>query len=535
MEVTSTKEKITVFLIDFARGVLYFIAVCMLLWLNRYAASRGYHLYADASAPKLVLIRVVMLAGTIAASVGLGIVVDKFVQQREKWERIVLAVCCVLFWGICTWWVYAVPYDVAGDQAIVWYNTVLALDRNYSMQSFGGQMYIYPQQLGLSFLYEILFRITGSTDYHIIGYVNAALAPWTLLCGYLCVKECSDTRSALRFLPFMMLCLPYIIYSPYVYGDIPAICYTFILLWAVLRFIKDGRIRYGALACLMAVLGLLSRKNIWIFFIGLTIGLVCYALQKWNWKPVVLAACVLTTAFLGSIGVQYFNSYRSGYPVSEGMPSVLWMAMGLQYSEAGAGQYNDYSKQVYMEVGFDREAASAIGLQEIREQVHLFVIEPLYAKYFFHGKLYDQWITPLFESIKFTGSFTDKAEAELGGVVYQVYRGDGKRVVERFAAHMMFLVYSFALVGVIIRFYQKKSILHDIPLIVFVGGFLFSIIWEAKARYMLPYYVLLQMYAAYGLTEVSKLVAVLFQGGKAILEKKECCSNEHSVEENQGQ
>ena len=165
---------------------------------------------------------------------------------------------------------------------------------------------------------------------------------------------------------------------------------------------------------------------------------------------------------------------------------------------------------------------------------HLFVIEPLYARYFFHGKMYDQWIEPLFESIKFTGTFTEEAELRLDGVIYQVYRGDGKKVLERFAAHMMFLVYSFALVGVIIRFYQKKSILHDIPLIVFVGGFLFSIIWEAKARYMLPYYVLLQMYAAYGVAEVSNLIAVLFSKRKSAETEKRGDSVERGIEENQG-
>lgn len=48
---------------------------------------------------------------------------------------------------------------------------------------------------------------------------------------------------------------------------------------------------------------------------------------------------------------------------------------------------------------------------------------------------------------------------------------------------------------------EEKEIGWMIPLIVIVGGFLFSIIWEAQGRYVLPYYVFAVLYAAYGVTE----------------------------------
>ena len=45
-----------------------------------------------------------------------------------------------------------------------------------------------------------------------------------------------------------------------------------------------------------------------------------------------------------------------------------------------------------------------------------------------------------------------------------------------------------------------------LPAITILGGFLFSIIWEAKSRYVLPYYVLMIVYAAYGIYCIHQMV-----------------------------
>lgn len=497
-----TKEKYINIFTDISRIVLYGIAVLFLVWLNWNSVSATAYYYAGVSETGLWLQRGILAVLLILLSAGTGMVMEKLVKYRRFAEDIVLAVCCLMFGAVCLWWVHTVPYEMEGDQLIVWYNSVLAMQDSFEMYQTGGQMAIYPQQQTLAFLYELLFRLVGSTDHRLIGYVNAMLAPFTLLFGYLSVKECSDRKTAVRFLPFMMLCLPYIIYSPYVYGDIPSVCFAFVVLWAVLRFAKTIKFRYFVVACLAGSLALMCRMNIWIFFIGMTIGLIYQALYAKSWKPFLLAVCVMLCASLCTTGVKQYNSSRSGYPVSEGMPSVLWLAMGLQFSEWGAGYYNNYSKEVYQSVGFDRELASAVGWQEVRERADIFLHDGFQTKLFFAQKLSSQWHDPLFESVESTGTF-EPTEADKS--VKAVYSNEYNGWLKRFTAHMLHMVYFFALVGVVYRFFQKKPLIEDIALIVFVGGFLFSIFWEAKSRYMLPYFILLQMYAAYGVTALSRL------------------------------
>ncbi len=483
------KDKLALKVTDFSRIVLYVIATGILIWLNIYS----FEMFDALIAAVLVVI-----------SVAVGMLLEKLVCVKKYAERIVLGICCTAFGLMCMWWVSAVPYYISGDQAIIWQASALALENDFSMYALGGQMFIYPQQQGLAFLYELLFRITGSDSPRMIGYISAVLAPFTLFFGYQCVKECGGTKAAVRFLPLMMVCMPYIIYSPYVYGDIPSVCYSFILFWAVLKYIKQRKLYYGIIACLVAALALLSRMNMWIFFIGLTIGLLYTAWKKWSWKPVILAVCIMLCASFSMSGVKQFNSMRSGYPVSKGMPSILWMTMGFQYSDWGAGYYNNYSKGVFIETGFDREASIAIAKQEIKDRAQIFMAYPEQIGMFFREKLCSQWHDSLFEATKSTGTL-DTTEY-MHPLAEWVYQGEGQRIVRQISSRIMSVIYLFSIIGVGFRFFKKKDILQDVPLIVIVGGFLFSIIWEAKSRYMLPYYILLHMYAAYGLTDVSEML-----------------------------
>ena len=490
---------------------LYALASGMLLWLSGAALIKGNAWRTAGDGFLMTLLRIGVLILAVACSLWVGNFFDKLTDKHPKAEDALLIALCLGFWGANLWWVLIVPYVPDGDQAVIWYNAVLNIQGDFSMFGKGGQMFVYPQQQGLSFLYELLFRITGSTSYQLIGYVNATLAPVTLLFGYRCVKLCFDKSAALRFLPLMLLCLPYTIYAPFVYGDIPSIALTFILFWAVLKAMQTSKKRYYVLACLIAAIALLCRMNMWIAFIGIVIGLFYHCLSKKSLKPLVLAVVIVLSASLGMSGLKAFNTSRANEEPSKGMPTLLWMAMGLQYSEYGAGYYNDYSKRVFENAGYDREVASDIAKQEIKDRIHMFLSDAYQARLFFRQKMQIQWVDGLFESTKFTGTFDLDGENAPSESLLSLYHGEDNVHLAHFSECMLCVVYVFAFIGVVMKLWaavkadgaaQQDCLLKDIPLIIFVGGFLFSIIWEAKARYMLPYYVLLHMYAAFGLTEV---------------------------------
>lgn len=68
-----------------------------------------------------------------------------------------------------------------------------------------------------------------------------------------------------------------------------------------------------------------------------------------------------------------------------------------------------------------------------------------------------------------------------------------------------------------------------LPLIGIVGGFLFSVIWEAQCRYVFPYYVFLILYVPMGLYEMGRVISRLTGYRKKTTEKDQ--TQEESLQE----
>lgn len=491
-----TKEKLLHYFTNISRIALYIIAALMLLYLVRYALPKGWYLYEHQSAALIAAWHMLLMVLLTAFSFLTRRYMERFIQKECGREWILLGIAAFLLFAVCTLRVKALSYQMEGDQLIVWYCSVLAAENQFPMFVFGGQVGIYPNYKGLIFLYEMLFRIFHTTDPVLIGFIHACLAPVTLAAGYLSVREIMGRKTAIHFMPFMVCCLPYIIYTSYVYGDVGAICFTFCILAAIFRGLRLKKIGYYGLACIGAALGVLVRTNMWIVLIGICIGLAYQAIREWHWRAVVLAFCIMGSALFAGKGVALFYEVRSGEPIYSGMPAALWIAMGLQDGYAGPGYYNNYSKEKFYEAGCDTLAASQIGKDYIKERLLEFRSDPAMAKDFFHRKLYLQWEDSLFESVDFLSRYSEEPAENTWE--YYFFRGEGYLAITKFCTHMQFIVYAFAFLGVLYRFLDKKEILYDVPLIIFVGGFLFSVIWEAKGRYILPYFMLLFIYAAYG-------------------------------------
>jgi len=58
---------------------------------------------------------------------------------------------------------------------------------------------------------------------------------------------------------------------------------------------------------------------------------------------------------------------------------------------------------------------------------------------------------------------------------------------------------------------------------IFIGGFIFHLVWEVKGQYAMPYYVLLLPYAAMGYSKAAECVAALLASvgnGSLSIERK---------------
>ncbi len=437
--------------------------------------------------------------------------------SRAVQEKIclgVLTLTCVAAFVLGIVYVWKNPYFPEGDQLGVAAFAAYAREGNYIMLEPGGYVGMYQQQKGLGALYEILFTFFGNFNYmsaknvHVIWWVFAIAAGY----GFL---KLNTERSVFRILYCAMLlgCMPFLLYLPYIYGDILSISFCMILFWAVSAYEHYEQKRYLVVAAFAAAMALLARKNTWIVLIGVAIYALLISLKKKKWKCLLVGAAILLTAALSVKAVDVMYEYRSGYPSGIGIPSILWIAMGMQETDGMAGVYNRYQQSVFEENDFQQEPSAQIGREYIRERLQEFKENPAMTVEFFKKKLEDQWLEPLFSSLKATHSFPEGEE--LPPVINSLYYGNLHEVVWKYANYYQSIIYLAGLLTVIASFgawYRKKDLPAALwlPLIAVVGGFLFSILWEAQCRYVFPYYVFLILYAPMGLYAAGRMIGGLW-------------------------
>ena len=274
-------------------------------------------------------------------------------QNQEKQEKIciyTLLATSVTAFLLGSIYVLNNPYYPVGDQISATAFAAYCRDGNFIMLCSGGYVGMYQQQKGLGILYEILFALFGNFNYtpakilHVIWWVLAILA------GYGFLKLNTD-RAIFRIIYCIMMlgCIPFLLYLPYIYGDVLSISFGMVMFWAVSAYEHYEKKRYIALAACVAGIAVLARKNTWIILIGVGIYAVLVCLKKKKGQYLLAGFAILLTAALTVKAVDVMYEYRSGYPSDIGIPSILWIAMGLQETDGMAGVYNRYQQTTFAE------------------------------------------------------------------------------------------------------------------------------------------------------------------------------------------
>lgn len=448
-----------------------------------------------------------------AAFALLAKLLEKIPLQQEKICRAVLIAACICMALEGFYYLRQHPYYPVGDQLNATAGAAYARAGNYAMFQKGGYIGLYEQQKGFLFLYEIFFSLFGDFNYAMAVWFHLGFAVLTLIAGYSFLRIVSKkTIYRIVYCGYMVFCLPYLLYLPYIYGDLPSICFSMVMFWALAAYERKGRKRCVAAAAAAGVLALLARTNTWIVLIAVMIGMLLLALKRGSLRPLLAGLCVLLAAGGAVKAVDKMYEYRSGYESGVGMPAILWMAMGLQETEGLPGVYNHYQQDVFGECHFDRQAAAETARENMAESLKYLQENPAYARGFLLTKVKMQWLEPLFESLYATNSFSDQKEAPPW--IMDLYYGELHNRLWKFANYYQSVVYLACFVfvaacAVTKRKMPVKGCACWIPIIAVVGGFLFCIIWENQCRYMLPYYLFLLLYAPMGMERLAEAALAL--------------------------
>ena len=517
-------------------AVLLVSAVAIMLVLSYWACRYSYYgsvnynihnmLIKDVSWKHIMMFLLASL-GTVA--------VDQILNRQNKavQEKICLAVLtitCVIIFCLGTFYVVKNPYYPVGDQINTTAFSAYCRDGNFIMLCPGGYMGMHQHQKGLGFLYEILFSVFGDFNYTSAKIIHVLWWVLTVYAGYQYLKIIMD-RAVFRviYCVIMLGCIPYLLFLPYIYGDILSISFCMVMFWAASAYECYGQKRYLLLAGVVASIAILARKNTLIVLTAMVIYSILLCLKNRKAQCLIMGMIVVFTAGAALKTVDVVYEYRSGYPSGIGIPSILYVAMGLQDTDGVAGVYNRYHQTVFEENDFQQEPSAQVGKDYIRNRLQGFAEEPAAAIDFFKRKLEGQWIEPLFESLRATESFKEGAVMPI--YIANLYYGKMYDVVWKLSNYYQSIMYlaglAFTIAACVLWWrHREMPVALWLPLISIVGGFLFSIIWEAQCRYVFPYYVFLALYVPQGLLETGKMIQRLW-----IHKKKEQTGEKEKDEE----
>lgn len=500
-------------------GILLVCVLAMMMLLSYWACKISYYGAVDGRSRGMLVkdktwAHILIFLTTALCTVK----IDELLMKKDKILQEKICLCTLIVTGVIAFalglfYVCKNPYYPVGDQINTTAFAAYCREGNFSMLSPGGYVGMYQQQKGLGILYEILFALFGNFNYRPAKILHVVWWIFTILAGYGFLKLNTD-RPVFRMLYCVMMlgCFPFLFYLPYIYGDVLSISFGTILFYGVASYEHSGQKRYIALASFAAGLAVLARKNTWIILIAVVVYALLSSLKKRKLKYLLAGTAILLTAALSVKAVDVVYEVRSGYPSGVGIPSILWVAMGLQETEGRAGVYNRYQQTTFADCDFQQESATQQGKIYIRERLEEFSQNPGKAFSFFKNKLKGQWIEPMYAALETTESFEEGTV--LSPALESLYYGALGRIIWNLTNYYQSILYLAGLMALVmlgILWWKKKDVPTSLwlPWIAVFGGFLFSIMWEAKSRYVFPYCVFMILYAPEGLYQMGLLLCKL--------------------------
>lgn len=396
-----------------------------------------------------------------------------------------------------------------------------------------------PHQIGYTLYAAAFYRVLGAKlAVAGIRVVNC------LMCGGIAVLV---RRFCSRIFPgapasracgaLLVLFLPLPVYAGFAYGTIPSL---FLALLGIYLLLYDApsagekdsspsvavapRVARLALGFASMFLSLAVKLNSLIFVLGLVAVCVvrAFAARGARGKASrILPAlvCLVAYALAAKVPTALLESQRH-VMIGEGTPKVAWVAMGMHDSPRGPGWYDGYVRDLYLQKSDSQRAMTAAARDDLQKSARALWSDPAHALGFYAGKVASQWAEPTFEAFWTTLDFgggnlgsrpgespSQRHERALASVregqarhpvVAGMYRGAPADAAYLLLDVYQSVVYLAAAVG-IWALWGDRDTRKLAFLVIFLGGFLFHLAWEAKSQYTFVYFLLLLPYASRGL------------------------------------
>ena len=359
----------------------------------------------------------------------------------------------------------------------------------------------YPFQLGYVLFNECVIRFLSlfkrPETVMVLEVLNAVfLAMINTLLLTIGARLFKDDRVNLMTAVLLAVSAAPFIDCSFTYGIYPGMAFALLAMYLELRWMTDSKIIFGIGAVLSIAFAVMLKSNYLIWLIAMVLILLVRmpARKKYAFDAGLIAAAVALTLSVQPT-VKRFYENRSGHIFGDAIPYASWIAMGLSETDLAPGWYN-----IYITVGnfessnYAADEAGRRSRELIKERLKYFAQNPQYANDFFYLKTVSQWNEPSYQSIwnnTVRGQYKEK-NAFAHWVCYE-----GEQTVKQYMDYFAQLVFVCFFLGALYLLRKKQFLFTMIP-VVFLGGFFYQFISEGKAQYIIPYFIAMTGFAAFG-------------------------------------
>lgn len=412
---------------------------------------------------------------------------------------------------LAVWWKFSFKSSPVADQGTFWDVATVLAGQQSSNDAFIDYLRYWPFQAAAGMTGEPFARLFhgsyGAWQIFNCICVGGCVILLCCICGRIAGSAQAKACCAVLVTGFFPLSM----YSTFIYGTLSGSAAALLGIYAVIRQCTTTHSKKPAFAWwLVAVISLTAAIT---FYTGMQIFLVAAVLillttgflQKEHRTCIPAALLLLVLALSFQHSWQVLALHRLGMGNEPGCPILPRIAMGVDaYTDVTPGFYNNVNAGIYYGSNFTPSVANKTASDYIVKCLNELWTSGRFGP-FFYEKTADQWLEPWFGGLTMNNP---SIFCEQKWLARSLTSGKLFAPVHTWLSMLLSVVYVWSTVGVVALLRRHKQQVWQLSLVVcLIGGFLFQLAAEAKARYCLPYYLCCFPLAAAGLFFTAKHIA----------------------------
>lgn len=456
--------------------------------------------------------------GKLSISIGIGILVIFLIQKinqvkiHKNIKRIVLIVTMIGYIIFQVLWIKSCLLTSAGADAEIIYGTAKRLFNNMEIKGVS-QTYLayYKQNIGLVMIFKSIMNIFQMDNLSLLRYGNI-IANITMVIGlywiYYMVVPKENKKNNLLFYMLTLGVLPISLLVTWAYGDLIGLSLS---IWSVafmMKYNQNKKIPYFIASSISMAFAIMARNNSLIFIIAIVMYLLfSIGEEKERKAKLMKGLCILLFIAISMIPNQLLmNWFSNKYELNDKKEksTITYLYMGMSEGKMANGWYNDEVGEInikMMEQDKEDKSIENQTKEKLKDRIKYLLGHPIYTLEFYKDKILSMWAEPTMASeIYNTQRGVDPTENQLFVFLME---GNNFETLKLSQKIIDGIIYAGAFIYVILK---RKNMSNEMLLLVliFLGGFGFHLLWEAKSRYILPYVVILIPVAVAGMDEITK-------------------------------